>query len=269
MYRRQFLAGLGGAAATGLAGCAVRAPGSTSDSPHGGGGGGGGEGDDADPPLGRFGFPDTICSEPAQDDPGIYAITEPAVARDWRDRDIGDRYRPAASGGLADDATVVGLEAGGTARAYPVSVLWVHEVVNDTLGGEPVLVTYCSLCRSGMVARRLVDGEPTTFRVTGLLWRAPEVREGASESEGRVFAAGRTGAEGGSIRNSGNVVITDRATGSFWSQILARSICGPMEGTTLSQFPSTLTTWRDWRAAHPGTDVLLPAPYSGTTEPDR
>lgn len=265
MDRRAFLAGLCGASASGLAGCAVGAPGTTAadDSRRNG------TVSDPDAPLGSFGFPETICSEPAQEDPGIYAITEPAFAADWRDREIDERYRSGSPGGLGADQTVIGLETTETARAYPISVLWVHEVVNDSIGGVPVLVTYCSLCRSGMVARRRVDGERTTFRVSGLLWRAPGVREGASEAEGRVFGARRTGGEELSVRSSGNVVIVDDATGSYWSQILARAICGPKEGTTLSQFPATVTTWEDWRTTHPETTVLLPAPYSGTTNPER
>ena len=261
MDRRAFLAGLGGTTVGGLAGCALRAPGSATTRE----GSGPGAGTGTDLPLGATGFPDTICSEEAQADPGIYAITEPTVAADWRDRAVDPRYRPDGEAGLGPDRTVVGVVRDGTARAYPISVLWVHEVVNDWLAGVPLLVTYCSLCRSGMVARRTVAGTPTRFRVTGLLWRAPRVRKAASEAEGRVFGAVRAGGEALAVRNSGNVVLQDEATGSYWSQILARSICGPREGTLLSQVPATVATWEAWRREHPETTVLLPPPHSGTT----
>lgn len=278
MDRRQFLAGLGGVSATGLAGCVLRPPGTSGTARRGSAQSGSaptrsarsestvpGSGTAGTEPLGAAGFPPTICSEVPQADPGIYAITDPAVAPDWHDRRIAARYRPDGAAGLGADRTVIGLERDGTARAYPLSVLWVHEVVDDTLAGVPVLVTYCSLCRSAMVARRVVDGAATTFRVTGLLWQAPRVRQAASEAEGRVVGAVRSGGEELPVRNSGNVVLVDDATGSYWSQVLARAICGPREKTLLPQVPARVTTWDAWRRAHPDTDVLLPPPYSGTT----
>jgi hypothetical protein len=59
----------------------------------------------------------------------------------------------------------------------------------------------------------------------------------------------------------------DRATGSYWSQILVEAICGPKRGTAVSIRPSTVATWGEWRAAPPGTDVLFPPPHSTTAEP--
>ncbi|MDZ7701129.1 MAG: DUF3179 domain-containing (seleno)protein [Halobacteriales archaeon] len=94
-------------------------------------------------------------------------------------------------------------------------------------------MTYCPLCRTGLAAERTVRGEPTTFGVSGLLYRD-------------------------------NLVMYDEATSSLWSQVRAQAIRGPMAGTDLSLLPSTLTTWGDWRAAHPETVVLLPPPISGT-----
>ena len=142
-------------------------------------------------------------------------------------------------------------------------MLWYHEAVNDRLDGRPVLVTYCPLCRSGMVADRRLDGATATFRVSGLLWAAPQLQEAIAEREGRVFGATRDGSA--EIRHSGNVVLLDDLTGSYWSQILAKAICGPLARRTLDIVPSTVTTWREWRETEPDTDVLLPPPYSGTT----
>ena len=43
---------------------------------------------------------------------------------------------------LSDSSLVLGYEGNGEARAYPISMMWFHHIVNDTVGGSPVLVTY-------------------------------------------------------------------------------------------------------------------------------
>lgn len=125
-----------------------------------------------------------------------------------------------------------------------------------------MLVTYCPLCRSGMVADRLVDGEPATFDVSGLLWKPPHIRTADSEAEGRVFSDREAG-----VGNNGNLVMYDDVTGSYWSQLLARGICGTGRGDRMSIRPSTVTTWGEWREAHPDTEVLLPTPESTVVDP--
>ncbi len=208
-------------------------------------------------PLARHGTPATICEEEPGEDPGIYAVTDPAFGEDWAGLDVDGRY-----GALAADTTVVGVERDGETRAYPLPVLTFHEVVNDDLGG-PLLVTYCPLCKSGLVAERRVDGVATTFRVTGLLWRAPRIQSAAAVERGDVFGAG-TLDPGTEPRNRGNLVMADDRTGSYWSQILARAICGPARGDRLTAVAATTTTWREWRDDHPETRVLLPPPVSKT-----
>jgi hypothetical protein len=220
-------------------------------------------------PVASLGIPADVCEEEIRSAPGIYAVTEPAAAADWSGHEIDPVYRPPGKpggpeGGVDPDQPVVGVAAGGRARAYPLSVLTVHEVVNDDVGG-PVVVTYCPLCRSGLVADRRLGGAATTFGVTGLLWKAPSEYTAGSELNGDVFGVDPAGATG--VRNNGNLVMYDRATRSYWSQILAEAICGPRRGTALSIRPSTVTTWAEWRETHPATDVLLPPPHSVTEEP--
>jgi hypothetical protein len=226
MDRRRYLALVAGVA--GVAGCA-----------------GNGGGDDTDTPA----WSPTPTATPVTVDgtelpvggdelvtalapDGIRAITEPAFGEDWSDWSaVAPEHRPESPPTLPDEAPVVGVESAGEARAYPLAVLDWHEVVNDTLGG-PLLVTYCPLCGSAVVADRLVGGEPTTFGVSGKLWR-------------------------------NDLVLYDETTESLWSQIFATAIQGPLTGTRLSLRPSTFTTWGEWRQSHPGTVVLLPPPGSG------
>jgi hypothetical protein len=137
-----------------------------------------------------------------------------------------------ASLSLAPHEKVVGVVRRGRARGYPLRVLNYHEAVNDRFGG-PLLVTYCPLCGSAVVADRLVDETVLSFGVSGLL-------------------------------QHDNLVLYDRETDSLWSQNAGAAIRGPLVGTELSLVPSTLTTWSEWRAAHPGGEVLLPPPHSNT-----
>lgn len=206
------------------------------------------------------GFPSTICEEELKPDL-VDAIDDPVFASDWSDPRIPERFL--RTGGLTDDRQVVGIARDGVARAYPLAILRRNEVVNDTFD-VPVLVTYCPLCRSGLVARREVEGEPTTFGVSGLLWKPPDAYAAASEADGDVFVAGEGLGEDPSIRNTGNLVFYDFATRSRWSQLVARAICGPLTGTDFEILPSTVATWGEWRREYPDTGVLLPPPISGT-----
>jgi hypothetical protein len=128
---------------------------------------------------------------------------------------------------------VVGLVVGGEARAYPVRLMRWHEVVNDTVGGVPVVVTYNPLCDAVVAAERTVAGSVVEFGVSGLLYNS-------------------------------NLLLYDRhrllAESSLWSQIGARAIAGPAAatGARLRLLPVALDSWGDWLGRHPDTRVLAP-----------
>ncbi len=229
--RRDLLASLGLAGVGGLAGCLGSGSGSPPGSPS-----------PTPTPTPRsvttgFGDVDLPVNgseiETRLPKDGIPAITEPAFGEDWKDWSaVPEERRLDSPPALVDEAPVVGVERDGEARAYPLRILDWHEVVNDVFGG-PLLVTYCPLCGSAVVAVREVRGEETTFGVSGKLWR-------------------------------NDLVLYDDATGSLWSQLLATAIQGPATGETLELLPSSLSTWGEWRESHPDTLVLLPPPGSGT-----
>lgn len=227
------------------------------------------------PAIAEQGIPGDICDrEPDTTD--IHPIVEPAFADSWRDHeieslyDLRDRERDEEGSDaevLPDRAGVIGIERGDRARAYPVIVLQWHEIVNDQFGGR-LLVTFCPLCSSGLTAVREVDGEPTEFGVTGHLWRPPTLEGEASIQGNRTFGSGVERPDGDEARVRKNLVMYDRETGSFWSQLLAEAICGPRTGDRLEIVPAETTTWGDWRASHPDSTVLLPPPHSTVgTEP--
>ena len=126
---------------------------------------------------------------------------------------------------LKDKDRVLGLELNGVARAYPIRILNYHEIVNDAFGDHAVVVTYCPLCNSGIAFDATVDRVRLEFGVSGLLYNS-------------------------------DVLLYDRQTGSLWSQIEKMAISGDMKGTALTAFPLRHTTWRDWVARYPDTEVL-------------
>lgn len=142
----------------------------------------------------------------------------------------------AADANLPGDELVIGLKINGEARVYPAGLLYHREMVNDTVGGVPVLVTWCPLCYTALVHHRQMDGSAAVFGNQGALYK-------------------------------GAMTWFDHATGSVWSQPLGSAIAGPLAGHRLELMPSQLTTWGQWLAAHPDTRVLasdIPAaPYSG------
>lgn len=71
---------------------------------------------------------------------------------------------------MDDTMRVLGMEIAGQARAYPLFILWWHEVANDTLGGENIVVSYCPLTGSGLAFDANVEGDLRTFEVSGLLF---------------------------------------------------------------------------------------------------
>lgn len=126
---------------------------------------------------------------------------------------------------LSEDARVIGLALNGQAKAYPISILNWHEVVNDRFGGEGVAVTFCPLCGTGMAFRAGTSAKPVRFGVSGLLYNS-------------------------------DVLLYDRETSSLWSQLLSKAVSGPLKGRELDALPVLHTSWADWRTRHPRTLVL-------------
>lgn len=126
---------------------------------------------------------------------------------------------------LTDAEPVIALSRGTEHRAYPVQILTWHEIVNDTVAGEPVAVTYCPLCNSALAFEREVGERLLSFGTSGRLYLSA-------------------------------LVMYDRQTESLWSQIERTAIAGVLTGTELELVPVTMVCWSDWRTAHPEGFVL-------------
>ncbi len=137
-------------------------------------------------------------------------------------------YVPAAAAEawLEDVEPVVLLEYGSEVRAYPIQILIWHEVVNDSLGDLPVVVTFCPLCYSAIVFERpVVDGEELTFGTSGNL-------------------------------RYNDLVMWDYQTHSWWQQFSGEALVGRMTGTKLRRIPASIASWRTVREHHPDALVL-------------
>jgi len=126
---------------------------------------------------------------------------------------------------LNDNEPGIAFSRGNTHRFYPYQILVWHEIVNDVVEDERILVTYCPLCLTGFVFDPLVKGERVEFGTSGKLWKS-------------------------------NLVMYDRKTDSLWPQILGEAITGEMTGTKLNALPSDQMLYENWKKAFPGGQVL-------------
>ncbi len=126
---------------------------------------------------------------------------------------------------VEDTEPVLALTIAGESRAYPVQIAIWHEIINDTVGGVPVAVTYCPLCNSAIAYDRRVEGRVVTFGTTGMLWNSA-------------------------------MLMYDRQTETVWSHFNGQAIAGVLTGTTLKAFPMATVSFKTWREANPKGLVL-------------
>ncbi len=127
---------------------------------------------------------------------------------------------------LLPNDIVFGIDYQGFVAAYPQRILVWHEIVNEKINGEQVSVTYCPLTGTIFGFKgEIAPGVSTTFGVSGKLVNS-------------------------------NVIMYDRKTDSYWSQILGKAFSGQSTGKTLDEFPTYWTTWERWKKKYPDTKVL-------------
>lgn len=141
---------------------------------------------------------------------------------------------------------MVFVQVGEDARAYPIQILTWHEIVNDTVGGVPLAVTYCPLCNTAIAFERTFDGHALDFGTTGRL-------------------------------RFSNLIMYDRQTETWWQQGTGQGLAGKYAGRRLTFYPATIVSWQAFKAAHPNGKVLSPVtgarrryganPYVGYDDP--
>lgn len=126
---------------------------------------------------------------------------------------------------IKQDGLGISLSIQGIARFYPNQITVWHEIVNDVIGSQPVLVTYCPLCGTGIVFDPTVKGESSEFGTTGKLWNS-------------------------------NLLMYDRKTDSVWSQALGEAVVGELTGYKLRLLPYDNVIYSEWKKEHPDGQVL-------------
>ena len=129
---------------------------------------------------------------------------------------------------VAKERLVIGVEVNGQTRAYPIQYIGYHHQVQDTLGGKPIIVTYCTVCRTGRAFEPIVNGQKETFRLVGM--------------------------------DHFNAMFEDKTTGSWWRQANGEAIAGELKGKYLPEIPVMQVTLDKWLALHPASLVMQPDP---------
>jgi len=127
---------------------------------------------------------------------------------------------------VSDDHLVLGVSLNGQARAYPIELIGYHHQVKDTIGGSPVIVTYCTVCRTGRVFSPFVNDKYEVFRLVGM--------------------------------DHFNAMFEDATTKSWWRQATGEAITGKLKGTRLPEITSRQMRLDDWMQLYPNSLVLLP-----------
>ena len=127
---------------------------------------------------------------------------------------------------IPSEKLVLGIQMNGESRAYPIQLIVYHHQVLDTLAGKPIMVTYCSVCRTGRIFEPNVNGTPESFRFVGM--------------------------------DHFNAMFEDKTTKTWWRQVSGEAIAGPLKGAVLPELPSQQTTLKQWLTLHPNSLVMQP-----------
>lgn len=123
---------------------------------------------------------------------------------------------------------VIGVVQGDKARAYPIQFLGYHHFVYDDIEGKDILVTYCTVCRTGRVYSPIVEGKKAQFRLVGM--------------------------------DHFNAMMEDASTKSWWQQATGEAVTGPLKGKQLPEIYSTQTSLAAWIKLYPHTLIMQPNP---------
>ncbi|HYC87460.1 MAG TPA: DUF3179 domain-containing (seleno)protein [Chryseosolibacter sp.] len=127
---------------------------------------------------------------------------------------------------IRGEQLVVGVASNGKAKAYPIEIIGYHHQVQDTVGNEPVMITYCIVCRTARVFSPLVNQKPERFRLVGM--------------------------------DQFNAMFEDETTGSWWRQVTGEAVAGPMKGSFLREIPSQQMSLRSWLDLYPDSEIMQP-----------
>jgi len=135
-------------------------------------------------------------------------------------------FANSAANTIQDNKLVIGVAINGEAKAYPVQLIGYHHQVRDTIANTPVMVTYCTVCRTGRVFSPVINGHNETFRLVGM--------------------------------DHFNAMFEDKRTKSWWQQATGVAVAGPLKGATLQELPAAQSTLSVWLRQYPASLILQP-----------
>ena len=129
---------------------------------------------------------------------------------------------------IPSNKLVIGVVIDSVAIAYPIQLIGYHHQVVDTINNKAIMVTYCTVCRTGRVYSPIVKGKQETFRLVGM--------------------------------DHFNAMFEDQSTKSWWRQSNGECIAGPLKGYKLQEITSEQAVLSAWSRVHPNTRILQPDP---------
>ncbi|MBO9572977.1 MAG: DUF3179 domain-containing protein, partial [Chitinophagaceae bacterium] len=135
-------------------------------------------------------------------------------------------FKNAAENTVDTNKLVIGVVVNGLAKAYPIQIIGYHHQVRDYLNNVPLMVTYCTVCRTGRVFNPAVNGKPETFRLVGM--------------------------------DHFNAMFEDATTKSWWRQATGLAVAGKLKGQSLKEMPSEQATLASWLRKYPESLILQP-----------
>lgn len=138
------------------------------------------------------------------------------------------QYQNSISNKVNPERLVLGYYFNGEAKAWPIQFIAYHHQIRDTVGGKPIMVTYCSVCRTGRVFDPVINGKSETFRLVGM--------------------------------DHFNAMFEDESTHSWWRQVNGECVAGKRKGERLNELLCSQVTLRDWLSMHPDSKIMQPDP---------
>ena len=126
---------------------------------------------------------------------------------------------------------VISIEMNGEAKAYPLSILRYYEILNDEVGGIPVLIAYCSLCNSAMVFDKRINFKGESYALDFLYPK---------------------------MARQSNMVVKDKQTNTLWQQFDGKGLVGKLSGAELTQLSFVLMSYKDFFVNYPNGKILTP-----------
>ncbi len=139
-------------------------------------------------------------------------------------------FKSAADNQVPKDRLIIGVTVNKESKAYPISYIGYHHQIRDTIAGKPIMVSYCTVCRSGRVFEPEVDGQPELFRLVGM--------------------------------DHYNAMFEDQTTKSWWRQENGEAVAGKLKGKFLKEVPSAQATVETWLRLHPNSLIMQADPNS-------